>query len=81
MFSKKEWSETIKPFDNQILKEALQTLREKKDFPPTLPQFFDCCKDIQNRRVPAAEKPEPYKPSSPDVAKKYIDAMLKKLKG
>lgn len=79
-FAKKEWSETLQCFDNQVLKEALLKIRVHKPYPPTLPQFFECCKAIKNRKTPCGVKDEPSKPRNMEVAEINLKAMLTILK-
>lgn|GEM_PF-2505221 len=78
--AKQEWSESLQRYDNQVLKEVLVVCREKKIYPPSLPQFMDCCKDIQNRRMPNPLKNEISKPASREVAEMHLKAMLKELR-
>lgn len=79
LLAKQEWSEGLKRFDNEILKEVLVTYREQKTYPPSLPQFVECCKGALNRRMPPPLREES-RTSSQEVAKQHIKAMLKKLK-
>ena len=51
LLAKKEWSECLKDFDNQILKEVLVVYRENKNYPPVLPQFVENCRTAQARRI------------------------------
>lgn len=80
LLAKQEWSEGLKRFDNEILKEVLVTYREQKTYPPSLPQFVECCKGALNRRMPAPLREKYKTTSNQEVAKQHIKAMLKKLK-
>jgi hypothetical protein len=78
--TKIEWSTCLKRFDNQVLKEALLSCREKKGYPPALPEFMDCCKAIQKRRDPCVVVEEPYVPCNEAIALKNIQEMYDALK-
>jgi hypothetical protein len=43
-FTKNEWLEGLKKFEDKILDSALQYCLQKLEYPPTLPQFIECCK-------------------------------------
>ena len=47
--AKKEWRIALRPFDNPIIKAALEYCREYSPFPPTLPGFIENCKAIVKR--------------------------------
>ncbi|HFD6600728.1 TPA: Vir protein [Legionella pneumophila] len=79
-FAKKEWSETLQCFDSLILKDALLQIRVQKQYPPTLPQFYECCKAIKNRQTPCGIKDDSNKPRNMEVADKNIKAMFSLLK-
>ncbi|MGQ3887835.1 Vir protein [Legionella sp. CNM-1927-20] len=78
--SRKEWSSGLKRFDNLTLKEALLTFRERHPFPPSLPQFIECCKSISNRKIVRKPKEETIKRALIEVAEFNIKAMLGILK-
>lgn len=80
LLAKQEWSEGLQRFDNQILKEVLVTYREQKTYPPSLPQFVECCKAALNRRIPAPLRDDSKRSPNQEVAKQHIKAMLMKLK-
>ena len=73
--TKMEWSTSLKRFDNQVLKEALLSYREKKGYPPTLPEFMDCCKEIQKRFEPCLVAPRTIQRGDDAIAKKNIQDM------
>jgi len=52
VMAKKEWHVTLRPFDNQTIKAALEHCREYSPFPPTLPGFIENCKTIVKRSRP-----------------------------
>lgn len=78
--TKLEWSTSLKRFDNQILKEALLSYREKKGYPPALPEFMDCCNAIQKRFEPCMVAPITVQRADPEIARSNIQAMYAMLK-
>lgn len=70
--AKKEWSESLRRFDNQILKQALHQIKAQCHYPPSLPMFVDCCKALEARCYPVAEKEEPFQKCSPEIAEYYM---------
>lgn len=79
LLAKQEWSEGLKRFDNQIFKDVLVIYREKKNYPPSLPQFIEICKATLARRVSRSTRKETCS-SSLEVAKLHIAEMKKILK-
>ena len=75
--AKQQWSEALKRFDNEILKEVLALCREHKNYPPVLPQFVETCRAAQARRITPPTK-TPYK-GNRDFAKAQIAAIKKML--
>jgi hypothetical protein len=78
--TKKEWSEGLQRFDTSTLRAALLRFREQAGFPPTLPQFIECCKAIHKRNEPFVHAQQSAQPASLDVAERHIKAMLDLLK-
>lgn len=78
--TKIEWSTSLKRFDIQILKEALLSYREKKGYPPTLPEFMDCCNELKKRFEPCLVAQRPTQPANEAIAKQNIQAMYAILK-
>jgi len=75
-FAKKEWSDGLMRFDKCTLKESLLKFRESKGFPPTLPQFIECCKAIMKRKEDCSPAPKPTPKCRSTVAEKHLKAML-----
>ncbi|HBD9221515.1 TPA: Vir protein [Legionella pneumophila] len=48
-FAKKEWSEGIEPFSDEILNQAIFMCRDYCDMPPSLPQMIGFCRGIKKR--------------------------------
>ncbi len=78
--TKLEWSTALKRFDNQIMKEALLSYRTKKGYPPSLPEFLDCCVVIQRRMDPCLSEYRTFQRGSEDVAKQHLKNILEHLK-
>jgi hypothetical protein len=78
--TKLEWSTALKRFDNQVLKEALLSYRTKKGYPPTLPEFIDCCAAIQKRLDPCRIEYQSAQRGNEDIAKQHLKNMLEHLK-
>lgn len=84
-FAKREWSESLRGFDSQVLKLALERSKKTNLFPPTLPAFTACCTtikmELQTRRQTSTFVSEPHKKASPEVVTfhlQQIKAMLNK---
>ncbi|RAP34642.1 hypothetical protein B1207_15290 [Legionella quinlivanii] len=48
-FMKKEWLNSLKDFQPEIIDKAIECCLKQKEFPPTLPQFYDLCRSFQKR--------------------------------
>lgn len=70
--AKKEWHETLRPFDNPIIKDALHHCREHCPYPPSLPQFIDLCRAIKKRQNFFTRAQEDVEVSSPEVAQMHL---------
>lgn len=77
--AKQEWSEGLKSFDNQILKEALLNFRNASDYPPTLPQFIEEGKSMMRRREPTGPRFGDIKLANPETAKRHLKIMMEML--
>jgi hypothetical protein len=70
-----EWTEQLAGFGGLDLRLALDAARMAyKEFPPTLPQFVDLCKEARQRRARSA--PALLSPRSRDAIPAEIVAML-----
>ncbi len=74
--AKKEWQVGLRPFDNLILKAALQHCREYASYPPSLPQFIELCRAIKKRQNFFTRSTENEDIASPETAELH----LKKIK-
>lgn len=77
-FMKNEWANALNHVEDNFLQEALTLCRNKKEFPPTLPQFIELCRDAKKRTV--FREKATYKKSRPEVAALHLEkikAMLK----
>ncbi|MCE3531943.1 hypothetical protein [Legionella resiliens] len=77
--SKREWSEGLKEFDNQVLKLALEQIKKKLAVPPCLPIFYEYCtniqKGIQARQETLKQKTETHVPTDPQIVQLHINQM------
>ena len=77
--AKKEWLETLHPFDNHIIKKALHHCRENCPYPPSLPQFIEICRAIKKQddffRCTGVVEDI----ASSEVAQKHLQEIRKKL--
>lgn len=74
-FAKKEWFEGLQAFDTATVKEVLLKYREKHAYPPTLPQFIECCKSVKKRKEGFSFEARKGVKNSSDVAKKHLRAI------
>ncbi|WP_131740569.1 Vir protein [Legionella busanensis] len=79
--TKKEWSSGLQRFDTRTIKEALLIFRERHQFPPTLPQFIECCKAISQTNIFRKSTEEFDKQAFLEAAELNIKAMLDILRG
>ena len=70
-FTKGEWLEGLSKYDDKVLDTAVQLCRNKKEFPPTLPQFIDFCEQASNKhKFFKADKSSTHQ--NPELAKAYL---------
>lgn len=50
-FAKKEWSEGLEQFNDEVLNQAILGCRDHCDMPPSLPQMIGLCRDIKRRNT------------------------------
>ena len=48
-FAKKEWSEGLGRFSDEVLNQAILACRDHCEMPPSLPQMIGFCRDIKKR--------------------------------
>lgn len=70
-FAKKEWSEGLKQFSDEILIQAILACRDHCEMPPSLPQMIGFCRDIK-RRNSFDIAPEKHQPASKEVVEENI---------
>lgn len=71
-YTKKMWLDALLKFEDKSIEYALQLCLNKYTFPPTLPQFIECCKPYQNAGV-FFQKQESMQTSDLSVAQIHID--------
>ena len=76
----KEWEETLLPIDNESLEKAIHHCRKRCELPPTLPNFYQICRNFQaGTRLRVVTKIEPQKTISP-TGETCLREMKEKLK-
>lgn len=73
--ARKQWSKTLEIFDEDLIEKAIQECLKQREFPPTLTQFVECCKQLSKRNK-GFYIPQAAKNSNPLVAQTH----LKKIK-
>ena len=60
-FMKQQWQEALCEIDDRTFELAIKECRTNREFPPTLPQFVDMCRDIKRRHnfIRQVEKERP----------------------
>ena len=66
-FTKREWLDGLAGYEEQLLYRAVAISRENNKFPPSLPEFIECCKYVRNR-ASFCFKREAVKPANPEIA-------------
>lgn len=69
------WVEALDGFDEALIDAAIDESVKQRDMPPTLAQFIDCCKQL-NQKHTAFYNPTPVVMANPAIA----EANLKKMK-
>ncbi|MGQ3892049.1 Vir protein [Legionella sp. CNM-4043-24] len=70
-FTKNEWAEGLMRFDDAIIEKSLAHCCNHWEYPPTLPQFVECCKaySVQAKHETPIKK---FKPASQIVANTHL---------
>ena len=74
-FSKNEWLEGLRPFNDDTLNQAILACRDFQKMPPSLPQMIGFCRDIKKRSSFYVADTE-HQPAS----QKVVEAHLKQCK-
>jgi hypothetical protein len=72
--ARKEWALAIAIFDETLINEAIQDCLQRREFPPTLSQFIDCCKQLNFKNISTYRAPEVIK-ASPEVVLENLKQM------
>lgn len=72
-FAKNEWLQALNQFQEPIIIEAVRTCSMRNKHPPTIPEFVDCCKAINNRQF--IEKKEIYQKANPKVVESNLQTI------
>ena len=70
-FTKNEWLDALKQFDDLSIDNALLNCRSQWEYPPSLPQFIEACKHIACRDKGFYTTP-PAQKGDPEIADLYI---------
>jgi len=79
MLAKQEWQSTLENFSKETVEKAIHACRTHYELPPTLPQFYQLCKQFRPYPPPRGMQRD-VKPCSPDVAAKHIARIRQMLK-
>lgn len=71
VFVKCEWQHGLLGYADNILELAIELCRKNKEFPPTLPQFIDLCKNCSKRNA-FFKRDEFPKKNDPEIAKAQL---------
>ena len=77
-FAKNTWVEALMAFEEKHIEEATKLCRNKKDFPPTIPQFVDMCNLFKNKNN-GLEPKERYQKAKPEVAQYNMQKIRQRL--
>ncbi|HAT3986275.1 TPA: Vir protein [Legionella pneumophila] len=70
-FAKKEWTEGLGQFSDEVLNQAILACRDHCEMPPSLPQMIGFCRDIKKRTAFYVAY-ETHKPASQAVVEENI---------
>lgn len=59
-------------FEDGILDKAVLVCLDNYNYPPTLPQFFEMCKQVSKHVLFAQTKKTPHRVSNPEVANAHL---------
>lgn len=77
--AKKEWSETLNSIEEKNMELAINECKKRIEMPPTLPQFYQLCRNFQaNNKVQLIKNTQKTR-SNPVIAIQNIKEMKKKL--
>lgn len=71
MFAKAEWRDALVGYEEKLLYQALNICREHHKFPPTVPEFIECCKELTRKKV--FFKVENHDKANPTVAATHLN--------
>ena len=70
-FTKNEWLDALKEFDDSSIDKALLNCRSQWEYPPSLPQFMEACKRIASKDKGFYTR-SPVQKGDPEVATMYM---------
>ena len=72
------WATELGAYDAEDIRRALEAMREAyKEFPPTLYQFADLCRDARKRRADEAVKLEGPRLPMPEAVRAQLRAFMR----
>jgi hypothetical protein len=74
-YMKQQWQEALSEFDDATLSAAVNDCLASKEFPPTLPQLIDFCRDVMKRRRSFFKRAETPLSTNSLVAKEELTKM------
>lgn len=78
--AKTEWAITLRGVDNNSVRLAIEECQKRIEMPPTLPLFFQLCKNFQTNNKPTVPKKfNDTEKSTPEVAQKFIQKIREEL--
>jgi hypothetical protein len=81
--ARQEWSDSLKIFDNQVLKLALEKTKKTQQYPPSLPLFYETCmaikKGVQARHEALTKKTVTHTTTDPQTVQFHLNEMKKHL--
>lgn len=77
-FVKMEWQEGLKTFSDAVLTQAIIECRDFAEFPPTLPQMINNCRQIK-KRYAVYQVEESNKPKTQEVVEASLKQMYRQI--
>ena len=71
-FTKNEWLEGLKKFEDTAIDKTLLTCRDQWEYPPSLPQLIEGCKQVTNKNKGFYNNNQPANKAKPEIAMMYL---------
>ena len=79
-FMKNEWFQALQEIEDKNIEEAITHCRNKKEYPPTLPQFIELCKNAKQRDLFKTKPIDEPKDRTPAVAFIHLERIKRLLR-